>query len=304
MVMAQEILVIDDSPAIHALLAARLKSEPVNLHFAANGTDGLKMAETLAPDLILLDVDMPDPNGFEVCRRLKLNEVLANTPIVFLTGAGTTEEKIRGLELGALDYITKPFDPAELRARVRAALRLKFMMDLLARKAQIDALTGLWNRRYFDQRFEAELSLACRGKRPLAVLMIDLDRFKSINDNHGHPAGDEMLRRIAQVLAQSVRTEDVVCRYGGEEFAIIAPGISSGAADLSERLRAVVEGHEVMIAGKRVPMTVSIGWAASAASPGQSLLQFADAALGRAKKAGRNRVESGGVDVPAINTAA
>jgi diguanylate cyclase (GGDEF)-like protein len=302
MVMAQEILVIDDSPAIHALLAARLKSEPVNLHFAANGTDGLKMAETLAPDLILLDVDMPDPNGFEVCRRLKLNEVLANTPIVFLTGAGTTEEKIRGLELGALDYITKPFDPAELRARVRAALRLKFMMDLLARKAQIDALTGLWNRRYFDQRFEAELSLACRGKRPLAVLMIDLDRFKSINDNHGHPAGDEMLRRIAQVLAQSVRTEDVVCRYGGEEFAIIAPGISSGAADLSERLRAVVERHEVMIAGKRVPMTVSIGWAASAASPGQSLLQFADAALGRAKKAGRNCVESGGVDAPAIIT--
>jgi diguanylate cyclase (GGDEF)-like protein len=254
------------------------------------------MAETLAPDLILLDVDMPDPNGFEVCRRLKLNEVLANTPIVFLTGAGTTEEKIRGLELGALDYITKPFDPAELRARVRAALRLKFMMDLLARKAQIDALTGLWNRRYFDQRFEAELSLACRGKRPLAVLMIDLDRFKSINDNHGHPAGDEMLRRIAQVLAQSVRTEDVVCRYGGEEFAIIAPGISSGAADLSERLRAVVERHEVM--------TVSIGWAASVAQPDQSLLQSADAALGRAKKAGRNRVESGGVDAPAINTAA
>jgi diguanylate cyclase (GGDEF)-like protein len=304
MVMAQEILVIDDSPAIHALLAARLKSEPVNLHFAASGADGLKMAETLAPDLILLDVDMPDPNGFEVCRRLKLNEVLANTPIVFLTGAGTTEEKIRGLELGALDYITKPFDPAELRARVRAALRLKFMMDLLARKAQIDALTGLWNRRYFDQRFEAELSLACRGKRPLAVLMIDLDRFKSINDNHGHPAGDEMLRRIAQVLAQSVRTEDVVCRYGGEEFAIIAPGISSGAADLSERLRAVVERHEVMIAGKRVPMTVSIGWAASVAQPDQSLLQSADAALGRAKKAGRNRVESGGVDAPAINTAA
>jgi diguanylate cyclase (GGDEF)-like protein len=302
--MAQEILVIDDSPAIHALLKARLKSEPVNLHFAAGGAEGLQMAQTLAPDLILLDVDMPDPNGFEVCRRLKLNEELANTPIIFLTGAGTTEEKIRGLELGALDYITKPFDPAELRARVRAALRLKFMMDLLARKAQIDALTGLWNRRYFDQRFEAEISLARRGKRPLAVLMIDLDHFKSVNDNHGHPAGDEALRRIAQLLAASVRTEDVVCRYGGEEFAIIAPGISRGAADLSERLRAEVEHQQLAIGGKILPITVSIGWAASINEPGGALLQAADAALGRAKTAGRNRVEAGGIDAAALPTAA
>jgi diguanylate cyclase (GGDEF)-like protein len=302
--MAQEILVIDDSTAIHALLQARLRSEPVNLHFAANGADGLKMAETLEPDLILLDVEMPDPNGFEVCRRLKLHDALVNTPIIFLTGAGTTEEKIRGLELGALDYITKPFDPAELRARVRAALRLKFMMDLLARKAQIDALTGLWNRRYFDQRFEAEISLSRRGNRPLAVLMLDLDAFKSINDTFGHPAGDEVLRRTAQLLAQSVRTEDVVCRYGGEEFAIIAPGIHRGAADLAERLRASVEKQQIVLAGKPLHMTISIGWAAATTDPGSRLLGLADEALVRAKRLGRNRVESGGVDIAAAASAA
>ena len=157
--MPQSILIIDDSPAIHTLLHARLRDEPVALHSANSGDEGLAMASSLAPDLILLDVDMPDPNGFEVCKRIKGDPKLAATPIIFLTGAATTDQKIQGLELGAMDYITKPFDPAEC-ARVRGALRLKFLMDLLTQKAQIDALTGLWNRRYFDQRLEAEIALA------------------------------------------------------------------------------------------------------------------------------------------------
>ena len=302
--MSQNLLVIDDSVAIHGLLRARLKDEPVTMTFASSGEEGLTMAAALAPDLILLDVDMPDPNGFEVCRRLKLEENLRAIPVIFLTGAGTTEEKIRGLELGAVDYITKPFDPAELRARVRAALRMKFMMDLLAKKVQIDFLTGLWNRRYFDQRFDAELSLAKRCGRPLSVLMLDMDHFKLINDTYGHPKGDETLRCVGALLVESVRTEVSVCRYGGEEFAIIAPNVSVAAFELAERLRGQIEAAKLVFGGKPVHISVSIGVAGSE-TPDNSLVEQADSALYRAKQRGRNRVEIADphshVPLPSVN---
>jgi diguanylate cyclase (GGDEF)-like protein len=289
--MPQNLLLIDDSAAVQALLRARLKDEPITIHCASDGQAGLQLAATLVPDLILLDVDMPQPDGFEVCRLLKSDANLVHVPVIFLTGAASPQEKIRGLELGAIDYITKPFDPAELRARVRAALRLKFMMDLLAKKAQIDALTGLWNRRYFDDRLEAELSLARRSPRPLAVLMIDIDRFKTINDTFGHAIGDEVLRRVANLLGESVRTEDIVCRYGGEEFAVIAPNISDGAAVFAERLRQGVESLKVIAAAQQLKLSVSIGVAFHSQAPELSLVQQADEALYRAKQSGRNRVE-------------
>jgi diguanylate cyclase (GGDEF)-like protein len=294
--MLQKVLIIDDSPPIHALMRARLKDEPISLHSASSGEEGLSMAAALVPDLILLDVDMPDPNGFEVCRRLKLNESLVSVPVIFLTGAATTPEKIRGLELGAVDYVTKPFEPAELRARVRAALRLKFMMDLLAKKAQIDALTGLWNRRYFDQRCEAELSLARRSNRALAVLVLGVDGFRQINDNVGHPMGDEVLRRVGQSLAENVRLEDIVCRYGGGEFATIAPNISGveGAMALGERLRAAVKSLSVCCGSRQLKLTVSIGVACAGDPSNISLIEQAYAALRLAKDAGGNRVASAG----------
>jgi diguanylate cyclase (GGDEF)-like protein len=289
--MSQSLLLIDDSAAVQTLLRARLKDEPIVIHCASDGQAGLKMAAQLVPDLILLDVDMPQPDGFEVCRLLKSDPGLIHVPIIFLTGAASPQEKIRGLELGAIDYITKPFDPAELRARVRAALRLKFMMDLLAQKAQIDALTGLWNRRYFDERLEAEVSMARRAPRPLAVLMIDIDKFKLINDTYGHATGDEVLRRVACLLGESVRTEDIVCRYGGEEFAVIAPNTCDGAAALAERLRHAVETMKITFLGKPLHVTASIGVASHDQAPETSLVAQADAALYRAKQAGRNRVE-------------
>jgi diguanylate cyclase (GGDEF)-like protein len=289
--MPQNLLLIDDSAAVQTLLRARLKDEPIVIHCASDGQAGLQMAASLQPDLILLDVDMPQPDGFEVCRLLKRDPNLVHVPVIFLTGAASPQEKIRGLELGAIDYITKPFDPAELRARVRAALRLKFMMDLLAKKAQIDALTGLWNRRYFDDRLEAEFSLARRSPRPLAVLMIDIDKFKPINDTFGHATGDEVLRRVANLLCDSVRTEDIVCRYGGEEFAIIAPTISGASITVAERLRAAVESLAIVAAGKQLKVTVSIGVAFHDTAPDVSLIKQADEALYRAKQSGRNRVE-------------
>jgi diguanylate cyclase (GGDEF)-like protein len=289
--MPQTLLLIDDSAAVQTLLRARLKDEPITIHCASDGQAGLQLARSIVPDLILLDVDMPQPDGFEVCRVLKADPDLVHVPVIFLTGAASPQEKIRGLELGAIDYITKPFDPAELRARVRAAMRMKFMMDLLAKKAQIDALTGLWNRRYFDDRLEAELSLARRSPRALAVLMIDLDRFKAINDTFGHATGDEVLRRVAALLGESVRAEDIVCRIGGEEFAVIAPNISEGAEPLAQRLRHEVETLKVIVAGQPLNLSVSIGVAYHEQNPEPSLVQQADAALYRAKQSGRNQVE-------------
>lgn len=288
--MSQKVLIIDDSAAIHSLLRARLKDEPMVLHSASGPEQGLEMAVSIAPDLVLLDVEMPGMDGFAVFHRLQKIPEMQNTPVIFLTGAASTEQKIRGLELGAVDYITKPFDPAELRARVRGALRMKFMIDLLSQKAQIDALTGLWNRRFFDQRLEAEISLSRRSHRPLSVLVVDLDHFKAVNDRYGHPAGDEVLRTVGLVLGQSVRVEDVVCRYGGEEFAIIAPNIDSGAEILAERLRQIVAAMRITLGGREARITASIG-VAVAAEPDSSIVSTADEALYRAKKAGRNCVE-------------
>jgi diguanylate cyclase (GGDEF)-like protein len=284
-------LVIDDSEEIHLLLRARLSPEPITLHCAGGGEEGLARAVELQPDLILLDVDMPSPDGFEVCRRLKEDSRTQSIPVVFLSGATSTEEKIRGLELGATDYITKPFDPAELRARVRASLRTKYLLDLLSRKAMIDGLTGLWNRAYFETRLVTELSLSRRTKQPLACVMLDLDHFKQLNDQHGHPFGDEVLRTVGQVLGETCRAEDVVCRYGGEEFVVLAPNtVGARATELAERIRVAIESNKWCNRNKPVKVTASLGVADLQNSPPPSLLELADSALYKAKNAGRNRV--------------
>jgi diguanylate cyclase (GGDEF)-like protein len=288
--MQQTVLVIEDSAAVQSLIKVRLKDEPISIHFALNGTDGLALAASVVPDLILLDVEMQGLDGFEVCRRLKNDSALMGIPVVFLSGAASSEQKIRGLELGAIDYITKPFDPAELRARVRAALRLKFMIDLLSKKAQIDALTGLWNRRYFDERLSSELSLARRAGRSLGVMLLDIDHFKKINDTLGHPAGDEVLRRVAMYLAEAVRAEDVVCRYGGEEFAILCPNLGGGGDVLAERLRMGIEQLGIKLNGKMLPFTISIGLAECENGADPDMVRHADEALYYSKQNGRNRV--------------
>lgn len=284
--MAQKVLIIDDSPAIHALIRARLREEPLDLHATCSGRDGITLARTLEPDLILLDVDMPDPNGFEVCRLLKLEPELQGTPIIFLTGTASSQAKIRGLDLGAVDYVSKPFDPAELRARVRAALQMKFMIDLLNKRAQIDSVTGLWNRRFFDGRFEAELSLSRRSGRPLSVVLLDIDGFRKINVQLGRPAGDEVLRAIAELLVNSIRAEDVVCRFGGDEFAILAPNVAEGAATLARRLVTAVEEMSLKIGGKALPITVSAGVGIASEIADGSIVAAAQGALDRARQSG------------------
>jgi len=222
---------------------------------------------------------------------------------VFLTGATSSEEKIKGLDLGAIDYITKPFDPAELRARVRASLRTKFLLDLLAKKAQIDGLTGLWNRGHFDQRLSSEIALARRTGHPLACVMVDVDHFKQINDNHGHPTGDEVIRRVGQILCDCVRIEDVVCRYGGEEFAILMPNTTAErAAAVAQRMRRAIADGPMTIKQHTLNVTASFGVAA-VASQHDSPVAHADQALYNAKRNGRNRVEVATIAAPAIDPA-
>ncbi len=250
--MPQKVLLIDDASAIHALVRARLAGEAVEIHSAYGGDEGLELAKALLPDLILLDVEMPAPDGFEVCRRLKASTETMDIPIVFLTGASTTKEKIRGLELGAVDYVTKPFDPAELRVRVRGSLRTKYLLDLLSKKARIDGLTALWNRAYFDERLAQEISLAQRTGRPLSCIMLDVDHFKSINDTYGHTFGDDALKKIAACLTDAARAEDIVCRWGGEEFAVLCPSTGIvGAEALAERMRQIIVAGEMQHHGGR-----------------------------------------------------
>lgn len=296
----QTVLVIDDSTLIHSLVRVRLEDEPVEVHFADSGPIGLAMATKLQPDLILLDVDMPEMDGFETCHRLKADPVTSAIPVVFLSGAATAQQKVQGLDLGAVDYVTKPFDPAELRARVRAALRTKYLMDLLAKRAMIDGLTGLWNRACFEQRLASELSLTRRSERPLACAMLDLDHFKRINDTHGHPFGDEVLRGVAGVIQEVCRAEDVPCRYGGEEFVLLMPNTAlEGAVTLAERIRAAVSDTPFTFRRERVTVTCSIGIADNLRLAGTdtSLVDMADQALYRAKQDGRNRAVSA-VELP------
>ena len=299
----QRVLVIDDSEMIHKLVRARLADEPVEIHCATDADTGIALATRIDPDLILLDVEMPGCDGFEACRRLKQDAVLSCIPVVFLTGMSTPAQKVQGLELGAVDYVTKPFDPAELRARVRAALRTKYLMDLLAKRAMIDGLTGLWNRACFEQRLAAELSLSRRAGHPLACAMMDLDHFKQLNDQHGHPFGDEVLRGVAQVLLDAARAEDVVCRYGGEEFVILVPNADADRAfAMGQRVCDAVARRLFISRRTPVEVTCSIGVADNLENRGARMVELADKALYLAKQRGRNRAV--GVRDPEINAAA
>jgi len=291
--MSRKILLIDDSPPIHALVRARLAEESLDIISASDAQTGIDLVLSESPDVILLDVDMPGKDGFEVCKILKSDPATLHIPIIFLTAATGTDMKIRGLELGAIDYITKPFDPAELRARVRSAVKLKFLMDLLSRKAQIDGLTGLWNRRYFDQCLTEQLSFASRHELPLSCLMLDIDHFKSVNDRFGHPFGDEVLKFVANTVNEVVRTEDLVCRYGGEEFAVVAPNTPlTGAVMLAERIRVAIAAQPLSNKGTPVTVTASIGVAQLQHPSRLTIVESADHALYQAKRDGRNRVSA------------
>jgi two-component system, cell cycle response regulator len=219
--------------------------------------------------------------------------------VIFLSAASDAGQKIRGLDLGAVDYVTKPFDAAELLARVRAALRTKRLLDMLATRAHIDGLTGLWNRTRFDQELLAQVKLGKRHHHAVGCLMLDVDRFKQCNDSYGHPFGDHVLQTVGQLLSQLCRSGDVACRYGGEEFAIIAPHTDlADAASLAERIRARLAETDFPHREQVVHVTASVGVGAvhpvgDTKKAAADLLAIADQNLYQAKAAGRDRVVAG-----------
>ena len=299
--MTATVLAIDDSPESLALLTVRLRPEGVRLLTAVDAERGLALAMDAQPDLILLDVDLPGQSGLDLCRRFKSIPETAHIPIIFLTASTDVETKVHGFDLGAVDFVTKPFHHAELRARVRAALRMKRATDMLTREARVDALTGLKNRAYFDERIVVELEASRGTGAPLSLIMIDLDHFKSINDTHGHPFGDMVLQRVGDLLMRSSRRGDAACRYGGEELVLVlantdiesAVGVAERTAERIRALELPAKGREI------VHVTASFGVAETAqlieAAGGvtaSSIVLAADDALYAAKNGGRDCVRS------------
>jgi len=288
----QKVLIIDAAQDDHAALSVCLKDEPVTIYSACDGEAGIANANAILPDLILLDVDLPGADGFDICRRLKGGAKTREIPIILLTAATGSEERLRGLELGALDYISKPIDTAEVLARVWAALRASFFLHLLSKKAMIDGVTGLWNRQYFEQRMTAEISLSRRSGRPISCLIGEVDGFEKISERFGLPGADEILRGVGQFFVNNCRIEDVNCRFGGEQFGIVAPNTPvDGAIDLANRLCATLAHSELVCRGQKIRITCSFGLCDLETAGNQSMVDLAEAALVRAKQHGGNRVE-------------
>lgn len=286
------VLTVDDSADIQALLRVRMAQEGLETRIAMNGQAGIDMAKKEWPSLILLDIDMPGMDGFEVLRALKAGDETAQIPVIVVSGASSASDKVMGLDLGAVDYVSKPFDNYELMARVRAALRTQRLMEMLARRAQIDGLTGLWNRAHFEKRAVETLSAAARSREPATLALCDLDKFKSINDTFGHPAGDAVLQVFADLLQRTVRASDAVFRFGGEEFAVLMARTSvQDAAAVLDRVRvALSELHWPRHPERKVTGSFGLSESEPGSMDVRGLVARADKALYAAKEGGRNRV--------------
>jgi two-component system cell cycle response regulator len=293
------VLLVEDSAAIRALVRRMLVAGGHTVVEAAGGAAALAVCREQQPDVVLLDVEMPELSGWDVLAAMKSDAGLRDVPVVFLTGRSDTADMVDGLRLGAHDYLRKPCEPTELLARVQAAARVKRLQDELRQRneeldliSRTDSLTGLHNRRHVEEYLTRLVSLARRNAEPIAVLIIDIDHFKSVNDGHGHDAGDVVLRQVADRMVRSVRLEDMVGRWGGEEFLVVLPNTPiQGAAELAERLRQVVAEEPCRLPdGGAIRVTISLGCAASVIDDAGTLVRSADAAMYQAKESGRNRV--------------
>ena len=290
-----EVVLVEDDPSIGRLVGLSLRRDGHRAHHVPSIEAARQLLSSTDWDILLLDRRLPDGDGVELCREVRQKNPHAY--ILILTGDATRESKLAGFDCGADDYVTKPFHMAELLARVRAGLRIvQLQKALLASNRQLeelsrtDALTGLRNRRSFDDELAMRFEYACRYGRPLTLVMIDIDHFKEVNDAFGHPVGDAVLKKLAQVLKRTTRQSDVVARFGGEEFAVLLPETPMREAlQFAEKIRAAVVAEDL---GPGMPprVTISAGVAAISHSP-EDLVATADAALYRAKQSGRNRVE-------------
>ncbi len=291
------ILLVDDAQTNIQVLNDALGGD-YRVFFATTGKHALKIATESLPDLILLDVIMPDMDGYEVCRSIKSDPLLKNIPIIFITAMNQQEDEAIGLELGAVDYICKPFNPGIVRLRVRNQIELKRQRDMLAYLSHLDGLTGIPNRRAIEEGLEREWRRGIRSGNPLSLIMVDIDYFKAYNDKNGHLAGDDCLRYVSKALhSATVRAGDMVARYGGEEFLAILPDTDeAGARLVAGRMQDAIAGLALPHPASPVDhhITISMGMATAVPTRDKSvksLLESTDNALYTAKAAGRNRME-------------
>ncbi len=290
------LLVVDDQP-MHIQVLYRSLAPACQVFMATQGEQAIKLCIEKQPDLVLLDVEMPDMDGFAVMGALKSHPATRHIPVIFVTAHTSEEMETRGLESGAVDFISKPINPSVVRARANTQLKLKFQSDLLREWVFIDGLTGAYNRRYFDNQFEIEWARAQRSDHPLSVVMIDVDHFKAYNDHYGHLRGDEALRGLASALRPELqRPGDLLARYGGEEFVCLLPNTPlESALAVAERLRSALQSKAIVheYNHNHGLLTISLGVAenkASGATSTDSLIAAADKQLYLAKSAGKNCV--------------
>ncbi len=312
--LAGEVLIVDDTPANLRLLSRILAGHGFRVRVAISGNEALSQVQLALPDVVLLDVMMPEMNGHEVCRQLKSDARTQAVPVLFLSALSSTADKLQAFNAGGADYITKPFQAPEVLARVqtqvaryRAETELRRVNERLhaqlaeiqALQAQLreqairDALTGLFNRRYLQETLEREVLRAKREATPIGLVMLDIDHFKKLNDTYGHKAGDVMLQTLGELLRTQTRGSDVACRYGGEEFVVVLPGASIEVAQQrAEQWRQSFEAVHVPYDSHDLRATIALGVAAfpKHGATSDEVLRVADAALYLAKAEGRNRV--------------
>ena len=284
--MSIRVLIVDDNDGVRRMIRTHLDiAGEYEVLEAGNGEECLQIAQESKPDVILLDIMMPVMDGMEACRKLRDDPTTAAIYIIMLTAKAKVEDRVEGLDTGADDYLAKPFAPDELLARIR---RGNTIVDD-RRVALFDPLTGLYNRRSFDSFFEKELARSNRYGSLLSVVLVDIDHFKNVNDTYGHPVGDEVLKALAQVLQDSLRTSDFACRWGGEEFALLMPETDLDAArDKAEVIRKAVEDFSFPGAGH---LTASFGVSYPEKNEAASeFFERVDRALYKAKDEGRNQV--------------
>jgi diguanylate cyclase (GGDEF)-like protein len=294
------ILIVDDAMENIQILHQALQDD-YDVLFAMNGQKALHMAQHQLPDLILLDAMMPDMDGYAVCAALRADEATRDIPIIFVTALKTPEDETRALSAGAADFISKPVNAAVVRARVRTQLTVKFQADALRELTLTDALTGVANRRAFDERLLAEWRRCARSQMPIALILVDIDHFKNFNDAYGHQAGDACLKKAGEAMARAAkRPQDMLARYGGEEFALLLPYEDVGGAETVAR-RVLDEIALLAIPHERssVGPTLTVSMGVASLTPNDKvepavLVRAADALLYDAKAGGRNQFKSGG----------
>jgi diguanylate cyclase (GGDEF)-like protein len=288
------VLIVDDATSNITALTHILSPE-YTVYAAKNGKDALEATREHLPDVILLDIIMPGMDGYEVLTALKASSATRMIPVIFVTGLDSAQDEVKGLALGAADYISKPFSDAIVKLRVRHQMTMLKYIRTIEELTLIDQLTGIPNRRSLDERLPMEWGRAMRTETPLSVLVLDLDNFKNYNDTYGHLQGDALLRMVAEMLADELkRSGDFVARWGGEEFVALLPDTHwDGAWNMAELLRKCIEGAVIPLAdGRPTKTTVSIGLNSQIPIPGASMLAFlhhADKALYTAKKEGKNK---------------